>query len=361
MTEHISAAEFNSQIYEEASAWFVEMRAGDVDAAGRQRFDAWVRKSPEHLRAYLEISEIWDDVPLVDEARTGNSGDLVAKARAGADVVLLDERSPRRRVPGPVQSIRTLSEHRLRLAVAVGVVVCAVAAFLGYQQYRGPVYSTGTGEQRIVTLADGSRVELNARTRLSVHFTDRQREVELLEGQVLFNVAKNPQRPFIVQTGNLAVRAVGTEFDVDRKQNATTVTVLEGRVAVGARREDDLKAFGSPAVPAPTPILLEAGEQVTATARVHNRFQASRVNVAAAVAWTRGELVFEGSSLADVIEEFNRHNERRQLVLGDPALGNMQISGVYASTDPDLLVRFLREQPNLRVEETSSNIVITSR
>jgi ferric-dicitrate binding protein FerR (iron transport regulator) len=70
--------------------------------------------------------------------------------------------------------------------------------------------------------------------------------------------------------------------------------------------------------------------------------------------------VLAGSRLADVVEEFNRHNER-QLVIGDSSLAQMRISGVYASTDPALLVQFLREQPALRIEETESAIVITTR
>jgi len=306
----------------------------------------------EHLRAYLEISEIWDDAPLVDRERTGSREELVAKAKDGAEVVSLGESFTRHPTPGPPRSLRTrFAEYRLATAAAVGVVACGVAAFLGYQHYRAPLYSTGIGEQRLVTLADGSRVELNSRTQLSVHFTDTERDVELLEGQALFNVAKDPQRPFIVRSRNLAVRAVGTEFDVDRKKDTTTVTVLEGRVAV---------RFGSAEVSAPAPIMVAAGEQVTGTVHARSPLRASRANVVAATAWTHGTLVFEGSTLADVVEEFNRHNERL-IVLADPTLGNMQISGVYASTDPEILLRFLREQPHVRVDETPARIVISSR
>src|SRR5882757_9679904 len=113
MTERISAAEFNSQIYEEASAWFVEMRAGDVDAAGRQRFNVWVRKSPEHLRAYLEISEIWDDAGLMDKTESGSSEELVAKARAGAEVVPFEGASTSPRMSEVALPLRTrLAAHR---------------------------------------------------------------------------------------------------------------------------------------------------------------------------------------------------------------------------------------------------------
>ena len=350
MSERFSTADFNGQIYEEASAWFVEMRAGDVDAGGRQRFDTWIRKSPEHLRAYLEISEVWDDASLLDTARTGSSDELIAKARAGAEVVPFDGPSGKHRaVPDVAKPLPTrLAGHRWAAVAAVTIISCGLAAFLGYQHFRAPEYSTGTAERRIVTLTDGTSVELNSRTRLSVHFTDRQRDVELLEGQALFTVAKDPQRPFLVQSSNLTVRVVGTAFDVDRKGNTTTVTVVDGRVAVS-----------SVGTAASAPILVDAGEQVIAPVHVDKLLRAARANISAATAWTHGELVFEGSRLADVIEEFNRHNQR-QIVLADPALGDFQISGVYDSTDPDLFIRFMRAQAHVRVEETPDGIVITS-
>jgi transmembrane sensor len=352
-------ADFNKQIYEEACDWFIDMRTGDVDAAGKQRFDVWVRKSPEHLRAYLEMSEIWDDAALVDASGQSNSADLIERARnAGADIVAFSGSANAGAVP-----VRSPSATRFRVqlaaAAAVAFIAIAVGSFIGYERWREPTYSTGIGEQRSVMLADGSRVQLNSRTRLKVHFTEHARNIELQEGQALFKVAKNPQRPFIVTSGGFSVRAVGTVFDVDRKQSATTVTVLEGRVAVSSLA--GLRPEISPvsAIQVTTPqVFVDAGEQLRTQA--HSTTQPAPANVAAATAWTRGSLVLAGSRLADVVEEFNRHNER-QLVIGDPSLAQMRISGVYASTDPALLVQFLREQPALRIEESESTIVITTR
>ena len=349
MSDRFSKAGLNGQIYAEASDWFVEMRAGDVDAAGRQRFDAWIRKSPEHLRAYLEISEIWDDAPLVDTTRTGSPDELIAKARAGAEVVPFEAPTGKQPTPPDLTHVPPARVAGRRwAAAAAGILACGLAAFLAYQHVHQSEYSTGTGERRVVTLADGTRIDLNSRTRLSVYFSDQRREVELIEGQALFTVAKDPQRPFLVQSRNLTVRVVGTAFDVDRRDNTTTVTVVDGRVAVT-----------SVETTAVAPLLLDAGQQVIAPVHVEKSLRAAPANISAATAWTHGELVFEGSRLADVIEEFNRHNER-QILLADPALGDMQISGVYASTNPDLFLKFMRAQPHVRVEETTDRIVITS-
>lgn len=359
MSRRTAGSGFNSQIYEEACEWFVDMRDGDVDAAGKQRFDAWVRKSPEHLRAYLEISEIWDDAHLVDPARESSTEALIERARdARADVIMLGGVAG----GGPSAPARSWSTSRARIQLAAAATIAFMAVglgvFVGYKNLHEPAYSTGIGEQRSVVLADGSRVQLNSRTHLQVRFTEHARNIELLEGQALFNVAKNPRRPFVVKSGDLSVRAVGTVFDVDRKRSATTVTVLEGRVAISSLVDPQAQIPGATQIDVPPPrVFVDAGEQVRTSP--HSTTQPVRANVVAATAWTRGSLVLAGSRLADVVEEFNRHNER-QLVIGDSSLADMRISGVYASTDPTLLVRFLRDQPALRVEETESRIVISA-
>ena len=389
MNQRVRASEFNAQIYEEACAWFIDMRAGDVDAVGRQRFDAWARKSPEHLRAYLEVSEIWDDVPLVDRERKLSPENLIARARASAEVIPLAGVSPNRTTAEVSRAKRGGTEPfmgRRRFAVAAGVaLVCGIVAATGFQLYRAAPYATGIGEQRTLTLGDGSRVEMNSRTRLRVRLTEKERTIDLLEGQAFFRVAKNPQRPFIVRSADTQIRAVGTQFDVYKKPAGTVVTVVEGKVAVFTPMTDfrvptdaaNARAPERSSSPSngeegrqvrsgenPRPLqtqdvsFLSAGEQLTVTVKAVSR--PVHANVAAATAWTHGTLVFDGSRLADVVEEFNRYNER-QLTVRDPSLADIRISGVYSSTDPALLVRFLREQPGIRIDETGSATVISAR
>src|SRR5260221_5540279 len=108
----------------------------------------------------------------------------------------------------------------------------ALAGMAVWQTECYPSYSTDVGERRSLTLDDGSTVDLNARSKVRIEFSKAERRVDLIEGQALFQVAKNMDRPFIVKSGEATVRAVGTQFDVDRKATGTTVTVLEGRVVV---------------------------------------------------------------------------------------------------------------------------------
>jgi len=230
------------------------------------------------------------------------------------------------------------------------------------------VYSTAVGEQRSLTLADGSVVELNSRSRIKVQYTQGERHIDLLEGQALFRVAKNRARPFVVSTGDTRVKAVGTAFDVYRAKSGTVVTVVEGKVAVSSADSKSRKSRAEGSAQAPKGVgnapgqggvyYLSAGEQVVVTPVEIAPPQ--RTNVAAATAWTRRSLVFDAAPLSEVVDEFNRYNER-PLVIHDEALVNFHVSGVFSSVEPTLLIRFLRGQPELVVEETDTEIRIKSR
>jgi transmembrane sensor len=238
--------------------------------------------------------------------------------------------------------------RRAAVALAAVVLLAVAAVFLLDRAELNGVYTTGIGEQRTVQLLDGSTVELNARSTIQVRLTAEQRAVTLLEGQALFRVAKDKQRPFVVQAGDAQVRAVGTEFDVYKKQTSTVVTVVEGRVET----YDDLNSPGTAA------IVLSAGEQLTVLPHVVTK--PTRTDTAVATAWVQKRLIFEETPLSDVAEEFNRYN-RRPLTIGDGVLGSLKISGVYSSTDPASLINFLRSQNSIQVIETEKQVRVLRR
>jgi transmembrane sensor len=337
------------------------MRAGDIDAGSRRRFDAWLRRSPEHVRAYLEISEIWDDARLVDPERKCSSNELIARGRDKAEVVHLPISALPDASHGASGLARVLADRlprRGHLVAAAVIVICFLVAVIELTLYRVQMYTTNIGELRSVTLADGSRVEMNSCTRLRVRLTARERTIELLQGQALFDVAKNPSRPFTVVSGGVQVRAIGTQFDVDRRKRATVVTVLEGRVTVSEKdQQSAMPNVQFSGYTQSTAMVVGTGEQVTLRGSATPHPVAA--DVAAATAWTHGSLIFEGTRLSDVIEEFNRHNAR-QLSIRDAALEDLRISGVYSSTNPDLLLRFLRQQPGIGIQETSDGALIFS-
>lgn len=392
----------NLQVLEEAAAWFIEFRGEKLVGHARDEFLEWLRRSPEHIRAYLEVSETYVRLPTREGVPTSETERLLADvdSRIKESVVALnDSYSHSMPVSGPTGVVGGISDRASAWRIAS--IAASLLLFLGgtlaayFWTQRG-LYITGPGEERTVTLADASRIELNARTRVRVAFTSRAREIQLLEGQALFQVAKDKARPFIVHSGVAIVRAVGTEFDVYRKDSGTTVTVLEGRVAVYAsahpkpespvststsegntkvqqllagastghtprsgsdesstdRARDSALTDSSGA----TAIFLSAGEQLKVTADQIVRPHAP--NIAAATAWTRGQLEFEETPLSEVAEEFNRASTRR-LVIEDPKLRELRISGVYESVDPTSLVLFFRDQ-GLRVTERDGEIRVTA-
>lgn len=355
----------NVQVYEEATEWLIEFRTGQPDAQARQRLDDWLRASPEHVRAYLEVNAIWQNTAHHDPQRQVSAEEHIARALAEDNVVAL---SPGQRSEAAV-SVNTGSRDSGRAAVATrrwaiaasAAFLCIASGALAWWHFlQTPSYSTQTGEQRSIALEDGSTMLLNSRSRVRVRYSEHERSIELLAGQVLFQVAKDKQRPFIVHSDDVRVRAVGTQFDVNQKPTGTVVTVVEGRVAV-SKVQPGRRTGSVPSLPSPEPpasIAVSAGEQIaTSLATISSP---KEVDLAAATAWTQRRLVFDAVALREVAAEFNRYNSR-PMVLDGAQVENLVIIGVFSSTDPASLLRFLRSQPGIDVVEEDDRILITHR
>jgi transmembrane sensor len=341
----------HAAVVAEASEWFIDFRAGDVDGEARLRFIEWLRRSPEHIQAYLEVSGVWSELPSSDPEGRFDIASLIARARNEPDVIPLSPVNPRLPPAPPVaepRALRGLSRRPVQAAAAIVLLGCITALFLWINSDATRSYSTGIGEQRTIQLLDGSTVELNARSRVMVRLTEHRRDVGLIEGQALFRVAKDKQRPFVVQAGDAQVRAVGTEFDVYKKQAETVVTVVEGRV----------ETYSGPDGANAAAILISAGEQLTVLP--HTVTRPTHADTVAATAWLQKRLMFEETPLREVAEEFNRYN-RRPLAIDDAELQSLKISGVYSSTDPASLINFLRSQNSIDVIETENQVRVVRR
>jgi len=371
----------NAQICEEAAEWLVLCHTEDLTDAQRRAFDDWLRKSPEHQAAYMEIAAIWSEGPNLDPRHrwqvealvrqaAQDPGNLVSLPRS---TVPAAEARPRESLWAAVSSSGG-SLRGWRLAAAAVLLVAAVGTGTWFALFSHVTYATSIGEQRTVQLEDGSTLELNSNSKVALRFSRHERAITLKSGQALFQVAKDPSRPFIVSSDGTRVRAVGTEFDVYQKNADTIVTVVEGRVAVlpGAPREalptDDPNSSVDPLSPplaasaealppagARHAILVSAGEQLTVTSSSVKKNP--HADIGSATAWTEHELIFEYASLADVVAEFNRYN-KRPLVIGSTDLDTFHLSGVFSSTDPTSLLQFLRDRPSLRIVEAPSEVRI---
>lgn len=345
----------------EACAWFAEFRAEGMTADTRMRFDEWLRKSPEHIQAYLEVAAGWSELPTADPNGCIDIQALIARARESREENVV-----------PFTNARGSQRHTGNrfwtpaLAASFALLTLLFGAGLLFWTYHVGAYTTNIGEQRTLSLPDGSTVVLNALTTVRVRYSNTLREVDLIQGQAFFHDIEDPKRPFIVRMRGATVRAVGTQFDIDTANNAALVTVIEGKVAVADESSPDLPAdtHGLPLETvslqreAPNSVFVSAGQQLVVTAKLIEKPQ--RADIKSATAWLQGHLVFDDTPLVKVAAQFNLYSSRR-LVITDPALQTIGVSGVYSSADPESLIGFLRAQPGLTVVETPTEITVSGR
>jgi len=209
--------------------------------------------------------------------------------------------------------------------IAASVVLAAVA--LAWAKWNAPtadVLTTTIGENRTVTLRDGSRITLGGATRVEVVLSGKARTIELAQGEAFFAVAKDPLRPFKVHVGGANVVAVGTEFNVRRSSDHVMVAVTEGRVIVEPASDILPVALLREFKPKLTPVRVDAGEQTTAgSAGIE---EATPVEDATATSWQTGRLAFRLQPLRYVLEDVNRYAPK-PIVLGDDSIGDLVITG----------------------------------
>jgi transmembrane sensor len=262
-------------------------------------------------------------------------------------------------------------QHPRRWAGVAAAVVLGAATWLGYARWHHePHFETAVGEQRSVSLSDGSIVFLNTNSEVRAHWTTSERHIDLIRGEARFQVAKDAARPFLVSTRDATVRAVGTIFNVRAGQADTEIAVIEGRVKVSPLRQeigskkgipntDRVSQATSQSVGSAAPsIELEAGQRA---AVAMNRIEPDvGPPMESVVAWTERRLVFRDKPLAEVVAEFNRYRVQ-PLVVDEGELGALKISGVFDSSDPESLVAYLKSFETVRVSRPHDGSLHLSR
>jgi transmembrane sensor len=291
-----------------AAGWAVRLGAGAPAAAEQQRLDDWLAADPRHLGALVKARAQWNDFD-----RLG----AMAGSHAPRPVMPARERVVRGRESGELWTRRSLIAASLGGASLLGLGWSMLAPADEY-------YTSAVGEVRRIPLEDGSTLVLNTDSRARVHFSRERREVRLLQGEALFEVARDVHRPFIVQSADWQVRAVGTVFGVRLRGTEVDVTVSEGVVELGqsgaAREAPRRIAASEQSILAPAqPIRVEKLQE----AALERRF-----------AWLNGMVAFSGEPLADAVAEINRHN-RRQIVIDDAELATQPVVGAFRATDSE--------------------------
>ena len=351
---------------EEAQRWDRVLKNGGP--AERTAFAAWIKRSPQHLEAYLQHLAVETEMQRLDA-----NGDFDVDAlleEASTNVVQLVPSVPQTSAASLPASGRGNRWRLFGAIAATGLLAtCLILArFLSGPQWTD--YTTATGEQRRVVLPDGTSIELNTQSHIRVSFRPKSREVELLAGEVLFNVQHDSSRPFRVRARDKVIEDLGTQFSIYLRPDATTtVSVLDGRVQIlsdasaptlqAAASGEEVSDDGKP-----TRVLrstqLSAGEQVNIAAggRLIKR---AKINVTEAAPWREHRLWFEGASLPEVAAEFNRYNRRQIRISDDTAVLKRRYTATFDAYDPDSFVQALRDDPTLTVQSNDRETLIRSR
>ncbi len=345
----------------EASAWITQLHGPNRTPEMEAGFQRWLRERPENAREFEGLTEVWD---------------LVAGGSAARGVPRLErwERS------AEAQELRVLREQeRQRLAPskrrwAVAATLLVACGALIHRYWPVTSYSTEIGEQRIVQLEDGTRVSLNSNSRLSVDYGQDARHIQLKQGEALFQVAQDPQRPFIVTADDNHVTALGTSFLVRLEGDRTAITLVDGKIAV----------IPSPGIPLPSAsasvssghtdadsargrvrnahgraqgadhrIILSPGERLTLLKAGAPELDRPRLDTV--TAWRRGEVLLNDTPLADAVAEMNRY-DKTQIVIGSPEIETLNVSGLYHTGDSEGFARSVMRMYRLKVIEREGQI-----
>jgi transmembrane sensor len=308
---------------EQALEWLLRRDRGVWAERDQSELDAWLAESWAHRVAYWRLDAAWGRADRLGAMRPHASGPEPATAKEF-----------RRMIFGATAGL-------------VAVVIFGVAA-----TYRSSpaehIYATNIGEHKTVALDDGSHIELNTDTAISVTLSSSQRNVRIDKGEAYFEVTHDATHPFTVMAGSGRILDLGTKFLIRRDANRLQVTLLEGHAQFSVDNKDARTGSAS----------LAAGDVAVATLTSFSVTRKSLPILHAELGWRRGLLIFDNTPLTDAAAEFNRYN-RTKLVLADRATESVTVGGTFSARDVAAFARVVKGVLGLRVENRGSAILVS--
>jgi transmembrane sensor len=284
---------------DQAVAWFLRLQSDHVSAKERHEFLHWLNENPQHKQAYDKVGHHWEWLEPLKNLH------FIARQEA------LKYQAPR-----PYY-------RRITTYAAAALIVCAVGLSVYWQQVGlifPKTYQVAIGERQAIQLADGTRMDLNTDSAVKVQITPWRRDVELLRGEVYFQVAHDNKRPFQVKAGRGLIQDIGTAFEVYRQPGKTLVAVQEGIVDVATKERRRLTANQQLAY-------TDNGEFLSLEQQA----------IDSLTAWRHGQLVFNARRLDDALAEIARYHSK-QIRLEDNTLAALRISGAFPSARLDSML-----------------------
>jgi transmembrane sensor len=321
---------------EAATRWLVLLQSDDATAEEQREFAEWLAADPRHVIAYQDAQRFWAGLDGLPEQDVRAFDALLSSSAAPADE---GDSAPRRRAG------RLAAWRRTALLAAAAVVAALCLVGIAETWHLGADYRTATGEQRTVTLSDGSIIHLNTATALSAEFTSDARRLVLHEGEAFFSVAPDPQRPFEVVAGAGTIRALGTAFNVRSDGARVIVTVTEHVVRVSG----------------PTGPAADVAEGHRFTYGAGGELgPVEAVDPERLLAWRRRRLLFENQPLAEVVAELNRYRAG-WIVLRDPSLARLPVTAVFDVNKTGQALKTIEETLPVHTLALTDRLVLLSR
>ncbi|HEX7115089.1 MAG TPA: FecR domain-containing protein [Steroidobacter sp.] len=341
------------EIEDRATELLQRRECGNWSREDEAELTRWLEESTANRVAFLRAEAAWEAMGRLKALGAGLLRRTVPTPEAleALQVGSVGERAAR---PAGSRYFRKVG-IAATILVAVGLALAGSVLW-----FTGERYATPIGGVASVPLADGSRITLNSDSRVRVLFSERERYISLVRGEVYFEVAPDSNRPFVVDAGDRRVVAVGTKFAVRRETDELRVVVTEGRVRV---ENAEVPSVDEPKLATdqrnPSQLIASAGSVVRARQDevIVNRHAPDEAEEI--LSWRNGYLSFRATPLKDAVAEFNRYNTR-QIVIADENLAAMQLTGKFRATNNEAFVNLLQQTYGIEVMRTESRIVLSS-
>ncbi len=306
----------------EAAKWIERQDRRDWNERDQVLLDAWLAQSSAHFLAYHRMASVW------------NRADRLAALR---------------RPQTPSRTLATPNRKPFRAAAAVATVLAIGSAAYIFNTPGTRTFSTPVGGHEIVTLRDGSSIELNTDTVVRTRLANGRREAVLERGEAYFQIAHDRAHPFHVGVGSRQITVLGTKFSVRREPDAVRVALFEGSIRFAGKPDE--ASDGKSAFLAPGDVLVASANMLTVSHK-------PTLALIKTLSWRKGYLAFDHTALGDVAHEFNRYN-RERIVISDPAAARMTMSGRMPTNDISEFIRIAKSVFDLHVRKNGNDIVIS--
>jgi len=335
--------ESSEQTERRAAEWLSRRDSDTWDDRDQVELDRWLSESTANMVAYIRLETVWRRADRLQALGAGLPSGKVPKPEEF-------NLSPFFGEPVEIAS----PPYRVSPAWATAVSVCLVllVASAWYLWPSSPDYHTSVGGLASIDMPDGSVVTLNTDSAIRVELTPQRRQVRLDQGEVFFKVAKDSQRPFVVLAGDKRVTAVGTQFSLRRLDKDIRVLVTEGAVRI----EQAASLTSRQSKPLS---LVSAGKLASTQGDAILVQPEPPAKVEESLSWRSGYLIFREDTLSRAVAEFNRYNSRK-IVIQDPAVGSIRLSGKFRATENEAFVRLLEGGFPIRAQRNVENIILTS-